>query len=84
MPDLVEFLGEKKEKLVFAISFARGNHSGRFLDGFWVSSTLWSHWSRFQSHWRSFIGDFASGKLSRPPGPFQCLSCLEAMCIHFW
>jgi hypothetical protein len=26
----------------------------------------------------------ASGKLSGPPGPFQCLSCLGAMFIHFW
>jgi hypothetical protein len=74
----------KEEESVIGITFATGNHSGRILDGFWVSSTFWSQWSRFQSHLRSFAGDFASGKLSGPPGPFQCWSCLEAMCIHFW
>ena len=84
IPNLVEPLGKKRGELVFAITLARENHSGRFFGRFWVSSTFWSHWSRFQSHWRSFSGDFASGKLSGPLGPFQCLSCLEAMCIHSW
>jgi hypothetical protein len=84
MPHLVEFLGEKRRKSVIGITFATGNPSGRNFGRFWVSSTFWSHWSRFQSHLRSFAGDFSSGKLSGPPGPFQCLSCLEAMCIHFW
>jgi len=83
-PILVEFVEEKKEKTVFAITLATGNLSGRFLGRFWVSSTFWSHWSRFQSHWRSFAGVFSSGKLSGPPGPFQCWSCLEAMLSHFW
>jgi len=83
-PILVEFVEEKKEKTVFAITLARENHSGRNFGHFWVSSTFWSHWSRFQSHWRSFAGVFSSGKLSGPPGPFQCWSCLEAMLSHFW
>jgi hypothetical protein len=83
-PILVEFLGEKRRKSVIGITGARENHSGRNFGRFWVSSTFWSQWSRFQSHLRSFAGDFASGNLSGPPGPFQCLSCLEAMCIHFW
>jgi hypothetical protein len=69
----VEFVEEKKEKTVFAITLATGIHSGRILGRFWVSSTFWSHWSRFQSHWRPFAGVFASGKLSGPLGPFQCL-----------
>jgi hypothetical protein len=84
MPFLVEFLGEKRRKSVIGITFATGNLSSRFFGRFWVSSTFWSHWSRFQSHWRSFSGDFSSGKLSGPLGPFQCWSCLEAMFSHFW
>jgi hypothetical protein len=83
-PKLVEPLGKKRGEFVFAITLATGIHSGRFLGRFWVSSTFWSHWSRFQSHWRPFAGVFASGKLSGPPGPFQCRSCLEAMLSHFW
>ena len=74
-PILVELLGEKKEEFVFGITGARENDLGRFFGRFWVSSTSWSHWSRFQSHWRSFSGDFSSGKLSGPLGPFQCWSC---------
>jgi hypothetical protein len=50
MPNLVEFCWGKEEESVIAISLARENHSGRFLGRFWVSSTFWSHWSRFQSH----------------------------------
>jgi hypothetical protein len=83
-PILAEPLGEKRRKTVFAITLATGNHFGRNFGQFWVSSTFWSHWSRFQSHWRPFTGVFASGKLSGPPGPFQCWSCLEAMLSHFW
>jgi hypothetical protein len=79
-----EFSGEKEEESVIAISLARKVLSSRFFGRFWVSSTFWSQWSRFQSHLRSFAGDFASGKLSGPLGPFQCWSCLEAMFSHFW
>ena len=68
-----EFIGEKKEESVIAISLARENLSSRFFGRFWVSSTFWSQWSRFQIHLRSFVGDFTSGKRSGTPGPFSVL-----------
>ena len=83
-PILVEFVEEKKEEFVFVITGVRENLSGRILGRFLVSSTFWSHWSMFHSHWRPFAAFFASGKLSGPSGPFQCRSCLEAILSHFW
>ena len=48
----------ERRKLVFGITGVRENHLGRNFGQFWVSSTFWSHWSRFQSHWRPFCRCF--------------------------
>ena len=74
MPHLVEFCWGKEGGVSYWISLARENHSSRNFGRFWVSSTLWSQWSRFQSHWRSFASDFASGKISRAT---RAISVLE-------
>jgi hypothetical protein len=72
MPNLVE---KRRRNQLWPYLWLGKTFLHVFFGRFWVSSTFWSHWSRFQSHWRSFAGDFASGKLSGPPGPFQCWSC---------